>query len=38
MINIANVFPRLRTVKELVKPLSKNRRFRTSFGSQHGKR
>ena len=37
VIVIANVFPRLQTVKDLVRPLSKKRRFRTSFGSQHVK-
>ena len=31
----ANVFPKLQTVKDLVRPLSKKRRFRTSFNSQH---
>ena len=35
MIMIANVFPKLQTVKDLVKPLSSKRRFRTSFDSQH---
>ena len=33
-IVIANVFPKLRTVKDLVWPLSKKGRFRTSFDSQ----
>ena len=33
----ANVFLRLQTVKDLVIPLSKDSRFRTSFGSQHVK-
>ena len=35
---IANVFPKLQTVKNLVKPLSRKCRFRTSFVSQrvHG--
>ena len=37
MIVIANVFPKLYTVKILVRPLSKKRRFRTSFESQHVK-
>ena len=32
---IANVFPKLQTVKDLVRPLK--RRFRTSFNSQHVK-
>ena len=36
-IVIANVFPKLQTVKDLVRPLSKNHRFRTSFKSQHVK-
>ena len=31
---IANVFPKLQTVKDLVKPLSRKSRFRTSFDSQ----
>ena len=35
MIVIANVFPKLQNVKYLVKPLSWNRFFRTSFDSQH---
>ena len=37
MIVIANVFQILETVKDLVRPLSKKRRFRTSFESQHVK-
>ena len=37
MIMIANLFPRLQTVKSFVKALSKNCRFRTSFKSQHVK-
>ena len=37
MIVIANVFLRLQTVKDLVKSLYKDRRFRTSFGNQHVK-
>ena len=37
MVVIANVFPRLQIVKYLVQPLSKNRHFRTSYGSQHVK-
>ena len=37
MIVIANVFPRLKTVKDLVRPLSKKRRFWTFFGNQHVK-
>ena len=36
-IVIANVFLELQTVKDLVRPLSKNHRFRTSFDSQHVK-
>ena len=31
---IPHVFPKLQTVKDLVRPLSKKRRFRTSFDSQ----
>ena len=38
MIVIANVFPKLPTVKDLVKPLFRKRYFRTSFGTQHVKR
>ena len=34
---IANVFPKLQTVKDLVRPLSKKRRIRTSLNSQHVK-
>ena len=34
MIAIANAFPKLETVKNLVRTLSKKRRFRTSFDSQ----
>ena len=34
---IANVFPKLQTVKDLVRPLSKKRCFRTPFDSQHVK-
>ena len=37
MIVRANVFPRLQTVKDLVRLLSKKRRFWTFFGSQHFK-
>ena len=36
-IVIANIFPKLQTVKDLLKPLSKKRHFRTSFNSQHVK-
>ena len=35
MIVITNVFPKLKTVIDLVKPLSWKRRFRISFDSQH---
>ena len=35
MIVIGNVFPKLQTVKDLVKPLSWKCRFRTSFDSEH---
>ena len=35
MIVIANVFPKLQTLKILARPLSKKRRFRTRFGSEH---
>ena len=34
---MANVFPKLHTVKILVRPLFKKRRFRTRFDSQHVK-
>ena len=34
MIVIGNVFPKLRTAKDLVRTLSKKRRFRTPFDSQ----
>ena len=37
MIAIANVFPKLPTVKTLIRALSKNRRFRKRLGSQHVK-
>ena len=37
MIVIANVFPRLQIAKDLVRQLSKKRRFRISFGKQHAK-
>ena len=37
MLIIANVFPTLQTVKILVRPLSKCRRFRTRIESQHVK-
>ena len=35
MIAIANVFPKLQTVKILVRPHSKKRCFRTHFDSEH---
>ena len=35
MIVIANLFPKLQTVKDLAKPLYKKPRFRTPFDSQH---
>ena len=37
MIFIAIAFPKLQTVKDSVRPLSKKRRFRTPFESQHVK-
>ena len=37
MIVIANVFPKLQTVENLVKQVSKKRPFRTRFDSQHVK-
>ena len=37
MMVIANVFPKLQTVKNFVRLLRKKRRFRTSFDSQHVK-
>ena len=37
MIVIANVFPKLQNVENLVKQLSKKRPFRTRFDSQHVK-
>ena len=37
MIAVANVFPKLQTEKILVRPLSKNYRFRKPFDSQHVK-
>ena len=37
IIVIANVFPKLETVKILLRPLSKERRFGTRFYSQHVK-
>ena len=38
MIVIPTFFQKLQTVKDLVKPLSKKHRFRTTFDSQHVKR
>ena len=38
MTFIANVFPKLRTPKNLVRSISKKSRFKGSFGKQHGKR
>ena len=35
LIVIAHVFPKLQTVKILVRPLSKKHRFRKRFDSQH---
>ena len=37
MMVIANVYPKLQTVKKFVKTLSENQRFRTSFRCQHVK-
>ena len=37
MIDKANVLPILKTVKELVRPLSKKRYFKTSLEGQHVK-
>ena len=37
MMVIANLFPKLQTVKILVRKLSQEHRFRTGFGSQHVK-
>ena len=37
IIVIANVFPKLQTFKDLVRPLSKKRRLRTPFENQHPK-
>ena len=35
MIVIADVFPKLETVKIMLRPLSKERHLRTRFDSQH---
>ena len=37
MIVIANVFPKLQTLKIFVRKLSQEHRFRTGFGSKHEK-
>ena len=37
VIVTTNVFPKLETLKILVRPLSKKRRFKAGFGSQHVK-
>ena len=37
MVVIANVFPKLQTVKNFVRQLCKNRHFVTRFDSQHVK-
>ena len=37
MIVIATLFPKLQTVKNVVRPLSKKHRSRTNFDSQHVK-
>ena len=37
LIVLAHVFPKFKTVKDLVRPLSNKVRFRTSFDSQHVK-
>ena len=38
MTLIAEVFPKLRTPKNMVTSMSKKFRFKGSFGKQHGKR
>ena len=38
MTLIAELFPKLRTTKNLVRSMSKKSRFKESFGKQHGKR
>ena len=35
---MVDVFPKLRTEKDLVKQMSKNSLFRRNFDKQHGKR
>ena len=37
MVVTADAFPKLQIIKNLVRPLSKKRIFRTSFDSQHVK-
>ena len=37
MTVIAIVFPKLQTVKDVFRPLSKNHRFRTLFDTEHVK-
>ena len=37
MTLIAEVFPKLRTPKNMVRSMSKESRFKGSFGKQHGK-
>ena len=37
MTLIAEVFPKLRTPKNMVRSISKKFRFKGSFGKQHGK-
>ena len=37
MIVIGNIFQKLHSVKNLLRPLSKKRRFKTRFDSQHAK-
>ena len=37
MVVIATLFRKLQTVKDLVRPLFKKRRFRNSFDNQHAK-
>ena len=38
MTLIAELFPKLRTTKNLIRSMSKKSRFKESFGKQHGKR
>ena len=37
MFVIATIFPKLHTVKDLIRPLFKKHRFRNSFDNQHVK-